>query len=187
MARELNIVVYGEPIPQPRHQIGRQEFRDKKTGQMRTFITRSLPKTADGSPHPVIAWKRCIESAIQEAMRGGFDMIKRPNGAGLGLLFFFLRPKSKPKKEGMIHTVRPDLDNLLKAVKDAMKGVILEDDSQINQYLEPFKKEYTLDNPRLEIRLVENIPDPIQGTFVPRVQVVEQPLPGVFAITSKAR
>ena len=33
-------------------------------------------------------------------------------------------------KEGF-HTKRPDLDNLAKAVKDALKGVIYADDSQI--------------------------------------------------------
>lgn len=44
--------------------------------------------------------------------------------------FFFLRPKSAPKKR-LFPTVAPDIDNILKAVLDAGNKLIWIDDSQI--------------------------------------------------------
>ena len=44
--------------------------------------------------------------------------------------FFLPRPKSLPKKIAY-HTKRPDLDNLLKSVLDALNGVVFKDDSQV--------------------------------------------------------
>jgi len=46
------------------------------------------------------------------------------------LVFHLARPKSLPRKV-KFHTKRPDLDNLTKAVKDGLKGVIYRDDSQV--------------------------------------------------------
>lgn len=40
------------------------------------------------------------------------------------------RPKSLPKRV-LWHTKKPDVDNLVKAVKDAMKGIVYRDDSQV--------------------------------------------------------
>ncbi len=50
------------------------------------------------------------------------------SAVSLRLVFNFKRPKGKVGP----HVCRPDLDNLIKAVKDAMNGVIWADDSQIN-------------------------------------------------------
>jgi len=46
------------------------------------------------------------------------------------MIFYFLKPKSKPKKV-VSHTVRPDLSNCIKAIEDAMNGIIYTDDSRI--------------------------------------------------------
>lgn len=48
--------------------------------------------------------------------------------------FFFKIPKSwsKVKKENIPHhTSRPDIDNLIKSIKDALNGVAYDDDSQV--------------------------------------------------------
>ena len=48
--------------------------------------------------------------------------------------FFFKVPKSwsKAKKENIPHhTSKPDVDNLVKSVKDALNGVAYKDDSQV--------------------------------------------------------
>jgi len=54
-------------------------------------------------------------------MRGAVEM---------ELYFYLSRPKSLPKK-AIWHIKKPDLDNLIKAVKDELKGICYRDDSQI--------------------------------------------------------
>ena len=46
------------------------------------------------------------------------------------LTFLLPRPKSLPKKV-VHHIKKPDCDNLIKAAKDALKGICYKDDSQI--------------------------------------------------------
>jgi Holliday junction resolvase RusA-like endonuclease len=48
----------------------------------------------------------------------------------MSLVFLFPRPKSLPRRVRH-HTTRPDADNCAKAVKDALRGVVYRDDSQI--------------------------------------------------------
>jgi len=46
------------------------------------------------------------------------------------MIFLLPRPKNLPKKHTK-HIKRPDLDNLIKAILDALQGVFYKDDSQI--------------------------------------------------------
>jgi Holliday junction resolvase RusA-like endonuclease len=48
----------------------------------------------------------------------------------LRAVFWLPRPKSLPKNV-LYHTKKPDLDNLIKACKDALSGIFFRDDSQI--------------------------------------------------------
>ena len=67
------------------------------------------------------------------------------------LSFFLLKPKSLPKR--IVHHVKkPDLDNLAKAIKDALKGVAYKDDSQICSLM--LSKEYR-GNPGVRIIIHE--------------------------------
>ena len=50
----------------------------------------------------------------------------------LEIEFVFARPKSLPKRVED-HVKKPDLDNLIKAFKDAAKGILWHDDSQVVQ------------------------------------------------------
>ncbi len=71
------------------------------------------------------SWKETVKwQAIEQKpviMEGALSM---------RLLFRLPRPKTLPKKV-IEHTKKPDLDNLCKAVKDALKGICYHDDSQI--------------------------------------------------------
>ena len=61
------------------------------------------------------------------------------------------RPKTLPKRV-VHHTKRPDADNIAKGCKDAMKGVVYKDDSQIVELR--VRKAYG-DPPRVVITLEE--------------------------------
>jgi Holliday junction resolvase RusA-like endonuclease len=70
--------------------------------------------------------------------------------------FYMPRPKGHYNTKGDIkqgkivafHTVKPDLDNLLKAVKDALKSICYHDDSQVIKTIAA--KQYG-GQPRIEI------------------------------------
>lgn len=77
--------------------------------------------------------------------------VDRLDGALYLILHFKMpRPKSLPKK--VIHHVKkPDLDNLTKAIKDALKGVAYRDDSQIIRLAAT--KEYG-DRPGVDVKIM---------------------------------
>jgi len=66
----------------------------------------------------------------------------------LGLVFLLPRPKSL-KKTIVWHTKKPDIDNLIKAVMDAAKGILWRDDSQVVRLRAA--KQYTVEQPGIEI------------------------------------
>jgi len=69
-----------------------------------------------------------IRKAVAKAWKG------KPWDGPIGMVlnFYMPRPKSMPKGESwLFHVKRPDLDNLEKAVADALNGVAFVDDSQI--------------------------------------------------------
>ena len=84
------------------------------------------------TPHkdPVTQWKRSItwgwKQRHPEPLAGPLS---------LGMYFFFPRPKRLMKKGSptysLPHTGVPDLDNLAKAVMDALKFVAWQDDRQV--------------------------------------------------------
>jgi len=75
----------------------------------------------------------------------------------LTLDFYLPRPKGHYKTSGDIkekyiavrHTSKPDLDNLVKAVKDSLKGIVWNDDSQVFYTIS--SKNYANDKPKVFI------------------------------------
>lgn len=101
------------PIAQPRQ-------RHTKTGHNYT-----------PSKHPVQGFKAIVAYAVKQEYQG--QLWDGP--VGLEVEFWFPRPKAKQwKNKAMLpyrHTSRPDADNAIKAVKDALTLVVWCDDSQI--------------------------------------------------------
>lgn len=105
----IRIFVEGNPVPQPRHRVGRG----------RAYLKAS---------EPVRGYKDAITVRAREAMRG--PRILGP--VAVVVVFVFERPKSYPKSKTVTwHPVKPDFDNLEKSVLDALKGIVYTDDSQI--------------------------------------------------------
>lgn len=110
----LDLRVFGLPVAQQR---ARVRIFTSKAGQ---------PIASLYDPAKSRDWKRTVTAQVLP--------VKPPapvEGAlVLSLDFYFPRPKSLPKRE-IQHIKRPDLDNCVKAIKDALRGVVYRDDSQI--------------------------------------------------------
>jgi len=102
-------------------------------------------------------WMSHVQATAIEKYRG--DPITEP--IYLELFFHLPRPKShfgsgknsekikdsSPKK----HVTTPDLTKLLRAVEDALTGIIWKDDSQVCGFM--CSKAYTLGTPGVDIRI----------------------------------
>lgn len=72
------------------------------------------------------------KKAIGMLSKSHFSVSDHP--IAMHIIFYFAIPKSwsKQKKDNAIwHTSRPDSDNLLKGVKDALNGIAYVDDAQV--------------------------------------------------------
>lgn len=124
----IAFTVYGAPVAQPRQ---RHSLIKMKSGH--EFIHNYTPKR-----DPVNQWKSDVKMAALIAIRENFPEL----GSGLwdGPIwliadFYLPRPEKYNRKkdpDGPISCiVKPDTDNLIKAVKDALSGVVWVDDKQV--------------------------------------------------------
>lgn len=120
--------VIGDPVAQPRHQIA----------VVRGRAMSYLPKATRGGKkveHPVVAYKRAI--ALSALAAGIRSPLEGPVCLQIQFLIPFLkRVKERDRDDAIAHAVRkPDIDNLAKAVMDALTGLAYRDDHQIVRLL----------------------------------------------------
>lgn len=101
------------PVPQ-----ARPRFYVRHHG-LKNFVGAYDPKQCKTFKE-VIAWHARIK-----AMEQG---LKAPLSGAISINLIFQMGENGKE---VYHTKRPDIDNLAKAVKDALKGIIYADDSQI--------------------------------------------------------
>jgi Holliday junction resolvase RusA-like endonuclease len=116
--------IYANPVAQARPRFAR---------------TGNFVKTYD--PAKSVNWKRMVNAEAQRRVREtNFKMFP----AGIPLVasfeFIFQRPPSVSAKKRPHHTVKPDLDNLIKGCKDALRNVVYFDDAQIVSYAHALKR-----------------------------------------------
>lgn len=119
----ISFAVHGDPVAQPRHKIAtRGKFA-------RAYIQKD---------HPIHGYKQAVQLAAKVAMGGRAPV---ESAVEVAIVFCFARPKSHTKAQRLDdrHTQKPDLDNLTKAVLDALNGICWTDDSQAFR-LRPEKK-----------------------------------------------
>lgn len=75
-----------------------------------------------------------FESAVRNTARS-IGLKPRLGACVVEVTLNFKKPKSMKPDEFRYHTVRPDGDNVYKAITDAMKGIAYKDDCQIVQFL----------------------------------------------------
>lgn len=109
--RPVTFTVAGEPVPQPRPRVS------TRGGFARAYVP---------STHPVHAYRAAI---AEEAARAGLEETGEPVEVIVDAVF--ARPKSHMTKKGVKATApqlpRPDVDNVGKAVLDALQDVMGDD------------------------------------------------------------
>lgn len=112
----LRFVVRGNPKPAPRPRA--RAFQTKSGHHVAQVYAGSTDKD----------WRALVAAAAREAW--GEEPVM-DGAVVLGLSFHLLRPKSVSVNKRPDPTTKPDLDNLVKSVKDAMNGLVWRDDSQV--------------------------------------------------------
>ena len=123
-AEPIRFSVPGLPIAQPR-----QRHRVIQSAG-RAFATNYTPAKA-----PVNVWKAMIALAARQAYRG--PLLTGPVGLTVILKFpvpvSAKRAKHRDVENGVVvyHVGRPDAENCIKALQDALTNVVWADDSQV--------------------------------------------------------
>lgn len=146
--KSLSFVVLGAPVAQPRV---KAQGVLSKSGRVYAHVYEPGRKDS-----PARQWKSDVKQAALLADGLG-NLWEGP--IALAVDFFLPRPANRCRKKDPAESIpcltKPDLDNLIKAVKDALSGVIYRDDKQIWQ--ETVRKRYHEigGRPRAEIYLEE--------------------------------
>lgn len=87
------------------------------------------------TPEKTVSYENLIKLKAEQAMQG-MDLIAGPVKLGLNISVSIPASWSKKKKAAAVAgeikpTTKPDIDNIVKAVGDAMNNIVFKDDSQI--------------------------------------------------------
>lgn len=113
------------------------EFDVKPMAKQSFRTTRSGNKYLDPS---VIKYRKAIRNMAIAQMRN--QKAEKIEGAvNMNIIYAFRRPQSLSKKERseidggktVPKTTKPDIDNLTKAILDALNGIVWKDDAQVTQ------------------------------------------------------
>ena len=107
----VTFTIAGEPVPQPRPRVS------TRGGFARAYVPKE---------HPVHAYRKAIAEAADEA-----GLVAQDEPLNVVIDAVFVRPKSHMNKAGVKPTAprlpRPDVDNIAKAVLDALQDVMGDD------------------------------------------------------------
>ncbi len=93
-------------------------------------------------------WADLVRLVARRAYLGP-GLVPHPGPIAFSCTFIFPIPASWPKYKrtkaaagNVFHTAKPDLDNLIKGIKDPLSGTVWVDDRQVVEYREPLWKRY---------------------------------------------
>lgn len=125
----VTFIAYGNPIPKgsakgfavPMKRDGEPVVDDAGQRKYRAVVTHDNPNTKE--------WERTVRTAAQHGRGSGRFFRTEP--VEIRICFGLSRPASVSTKKRPLPTVRPDLDKLVRAIQDAVSGVIYADDAQV--------------------------------------------------------
>lgn len=133
--RRIEFTVIGLPEPKGSTRSFAFHAKDKYTGQPMYVNGKPVLRAATTSDNPKLKdWQHAVASGAHRAL----EQVPEPERAllvgpvAIDVVFELPRPKSAPKSR-TAHTTRPDLDKLLRAVKDALTNVLWRDDGQVTE------------------------------------------------------
>lgn len=100
-------------------------------GSARAFIPRGWTRpivTSDNDKNK--GWQQLVAEAAHRAIDAAVDFHLLTGPVHLRVAFYLPRPKSLPRRV-TAHTKKPDLDKLIRSVKDALSRVAWQDDAQV--------------------------------------------------------
>jgi len=128
----LELTIPGDPVAQPRY-AERVFVHGKRVIRQRFIPNVGTPdeRGRKHDRHPIIAFKALVRQVATSLYTG--PLLDTP--IALELLFVFQRPstsirKTKPNPREP-RAGKPDADNCIKAVKDALNGVVWVDDARV--------------------------------------------------------
>lgn len=123
-----------EPLGQPLATLFRVDGLPIPQGWVRAFSVRGVIHYAHGSPG-LAKWRKSVADKAKQAAPFGTPTMA---AVRVAITFDMPRPKDhrgahglKPWAIGAQVTKRPDLDRLIRAVLDAITGVLIVDDAQV--------------------------------------------------------
>ena len=142
----LTFTVLGEPKPKGSFRAYTYKRKPEKGGGFGARATNDNPATT--------SWQNRIAFEATTAQRRGGVQLVLAGGIEIQVTFYLPRPKSLSKSYAGPHLKKPDLDKLQRALLDALKGVLYEDDSQV-VFMEAWKFYAAIGTePRAEITVV---------------------------------
>jgi Holliday junction resolvase RusA-like endonuclease len=148
----LSVTVPGEAVPQ---------------GSTRAFIPKgwTRPIITGANNAKTKPWRASVAAATLDAQlsQGTWPALSdRP--IRLDVACYFVRPASVSARRRPMHTVKPDLDKLLRALKDSLTRILWRDDAQVVSVC--MTKGYAPDSEPAHtvIHVHEIVPDPVLTT-----------------------
>lgn len=135
----IKFTVFGEPVAQGRPRFLRKTGRAYDPEKSRTF--KDYVRLASLEVKPDVPLDGPLSLVVTVYKSVPKSLSKKKQAAALA---GELQP-----------TTKPDLDNLIKGIKDAVKGIIWKDDSQV---VNLYAAKWYSDRPRVEVTIKEATP-----------------------------
>lgn len=140
---QIELIVYGNPVAQGRPRFSRQggfvkAYDPIKSKSYKQLIRLELQPLLSNPDFKPIDRACCLNLKVFRAIPKSFSKKKREEAS-----LRYIRP-----------TTKPDIDNYVKGVLDALNGTVLKDDSVV---CEIFARKFYSERPRIEVVLEAKI------------------------------